>query len=225
LIEREAESTPGVTGVFSELRVELPPPVPQPVPVQASPIPPKPPSPVTASPPPTSPAGSQPARSGPVGEDAEQLSRRIYEVLATHPVLKSLSITVNSNRGVVTLTGKVPSAYEAMLAYRTTEQTPGVDSIIDELEIPPPDDIHPNPLRQEERSEDVEPFLTSRIRRYVDDFAHIDRVFVANDLITIRGSLLKVEEKDRVEAMIRSMALLRGFRLTLILTPYDQGDG
>jgi hypothetical protein len=112
-----------------------------------------------------------------------------------------------------------------MLAYRTTEQTPGVDSIIDELEIPPPDDIHPNPLRQEERSEDVEPFLTSRIRRYVDDFAHIDRVFVANDLITIRGSLLKVEEKDRVEAMIRSMALLRGFRLTLILTPYDQGDG
>ena len=158
MIEKQARATPGVNAVFSELTVELPRPVPQPEPVQGAPLPPDPPSPVTSSTTPPSPAGSQPARPGPVREDAE-LMGRIYEVLAAHPVLRSLTITVNSSRGVVTLKGKVPSASEAMLAYRTTEQTPGVDSIVDELEFPPPDDEHPNPLRQGDLSEDLDHFL------------------------------------------------------------------
>jgi hypothetical protein len=215
-IEEEARSAAGVTGVFNFLVVQPPPHVP-PSQVTSSTAPPPP-----AAPP--APAGFQPARPGPARDDAEQLTDRIYEALTAHPVLRSLTIAVNSSRGVVTIKGNVPSAYEAMLAYRTTEQTPGVESIVDELEFPPPDDEHPNPLRQGARSEDVGPFLTSRIRCCVDESAHIDRVLVAGDLIVIRGSVLKVEDKSRVEAKLRSMAILRDFRLTLVLTPYDHGD-
>lgn len=216
-----------MTGVLSELTVELPQPIGQPDPVQAAPLPPDAPSPVTSSTIQPSPAGSQPSSPGPLGErgeGAEQLTGRIYEVLTAHPVLKSLTITVNSSRGVVRLEGKVPSAFEVMLAYRATEQTPGVESVVDELEFPPPDGEHPNPLRQGARSEDVEPFLTSRVRRCVDELAHIDRVLVADDLVTIRGSLLKVEDMDLVETKVRSMALLRGFRLSFVMTPYDHAD-
>ena len=46
------------------------------------------------------------------------------------------------------LTGQVPSAYEAMIAYRAAQQTPGVREVVDRLEFVVPDEDHPNPLVQ-----------------------------------------------------------------------------
>ena len=148
-----------------------------------------------------------------MARDTRPLSRRVSEALSKRTPLSGLPIGIQSRDDVVTLSGKVPSAYEAMLAYRTVEQTPGVREIIDQLQFQVPDENHPNPLRQKGRPEDIEPYLTSQARRHIGDLAHIDQVRVRGDLLEVRGSLLHAEDQNRVLAILRSMPLLREFRL------------
>ena len=119
----------------------------------------------------------------------------------------------------MTLAGKVPSAYEAMLAYRAVEQTPGVREIADQLQFQVPDENHPNPLRQKGRPEDLEPYLTSQIRRHVGELAHVDRVRVRGDILEIQGTLPDGEDPNRLQAILRSMPLLRDFRLEPVFRP------
>ena len=148
-----------------------------------------------------------------MARDSQKLTRRVAEALGKRPPLAGLPIAVQSRGDVVTLSGKVPSAYEAMLAYRTVEQTPGVRELVDQLQFQVPDENHPNPLRQKGRPEDLEPYLTSQIRRHVGELAHVDRVRVRGDVIEIRGTLLDARDQNRVQAILRSMPLLRDFRL------------
>ena len=106
-----------------------------------------------------------------MARDGQKLTRRVADALAQRAPLAGLPISVQSHGDVVTLGGQVPSAYEAMLAYRTVEQTPGVREITDQLQFQVPDENHPNPLRQKGRPEDLEPYLTSQIRRHVGELA------------------------------------------------------
>lgn len=237
IIEDEARNTPGVSQVFSELRVasqptsETPPPRPEPVlrpDVQVRPNPPR--SEAT----PQSPAPEVPAALAPrtgaepgkavspdlaLARDGQRLTRRVADSLARRSQLAGLPISVQSRGDVVTLGGKVPSAYEAMLAYRTVEQTPGVREIIDQLQFQVPDENHPNPLRQKGRPEDLEPYLTSQIRRHVGELAHVDRVRVRGDILEIQGTLPTGEDPNRLQATLRSMPLLRDFRLEPVFRP------
>jgi len=130
-----------------------------------------------------------------------------------------LPISVQSRGDTVSLSGKVPSAYEAMLAYRAVEQTPGVREIADSLQFQLPDENHPNPLRQKGRPEDIEAYLLSQIRRHVSDLAHVDQIRIRGDLVEIRGSLARDDDRNRVAAILRSMPLLRDFRLESTFTP------
>ncbi|HMF37239.1 MAG TPA: BON domain-containing protein, partial [Isosphaeraceae bacterium] len=148
-----------------------------------------------------------------MARDGQRLTRRVAEALARRALLAGLPISVQSRGDVVTLAGKVPSAYEAMLAYRTVEQTPGVREIADQLQFQVPDENHPNPLRQKGRPEDLEPYLTSQIRRHVGELAHVDRVRVRGDILEIQGTLPSGEDPNRLQAILRSMPLLRDFRL------------
>src|SRR5439155_25895692 len=97
-------------------------------------------------------AGHAPA---PIFDDKDPLSRRVTEALARRPALASSPIKVAASDGVVTLSGRVPTAYEAMLAFRAAEQTPGVRQLIDRLEFALADAEGPNPLRDKARSEDL----------------------------------------------------------------------
>ena len=148
-----------------------------------------------------------------LARDAQPLSRRVTDALVKRPSLAGLPVGVQSHSGVVTVSGKVPSAYEAMLVYRTVEQTPGVRDVLDRLEFQLPDENHPNPLRKKGRPEDVEPYLTSQIRRHLGDVAHVDRVRVRGDSLEIRGTLAHADDENRVQAILRSIPLLRDFRL------------
>ena len=148
-----------------------------------------------------------------MARDTQTLTRRVAEALGKSPTLAGLPIAVQSRGDVVTLSGKVPSVYEAMLAYRTAEQTPGVRDLVDKLQFQVPDENHPNPLREKGRPEDLEPYLTSQIRRHVGDLAHVDRVRVRGDVVEVRGTLLDARDQNRVLAILRSMPLLRDFRL------------
>jgi hypothetical protein len=124
-----------------------------------------------------------------------------------------LPISVQSRGDTVILSGKVPSAYEAMLAYRAVEQTPGVRVIADLLQFQLPDENHPNPLRQKGRPEDIEAYLLSQVRRHLGDLARVDQLRVHGDLVEIRGALARRNDRNRVAAILRSMPLLRDFRL------------
>ena len=124
-----------------------------------------------------------------MARDPQPLTRRIADALSRRSTLKDLPIAVQTRDGVATLSGKVPSAYEAMMAYRTVEQTPGVRDVVDQLEFQVPDENHPNPLKQKGRPEDIEAYLSAQIRRHLGDLAHVERVRVRGDIVEIRGSL------------------------------------
>jgi len=225
-IEETARSVPGVTRVDSQLQVQV---VPRRAEAEDIPPPPepmlRPPSPERAAPPSRQPAAppspqpaivparARPADTGPAGLDSQVLTRRVVGSLQRRPPAAELPVKVRSSNGIVTLAGHVPSAYEAMLVYRATEQTPGVRDVVDRLEFTVPDEDHPNPLLQKGRPEDLEPYLASQIRRHVGDLAHIDRIHARGDVLELRGSLLDAHDRDRLLAILRSIPVLHGFRL------------
>ena len=193
-----ARSVPGVTGVFSQIDV-----IPRRAPIDTE-----------TPPPPPVPAGPNAGPSGPectsAGADRRNraaagfrragsagagrarraaLSRRILGSLGRRPQVAELPVKVRSDDGVVTLSGQVPSTYEAMIVYRAAQQTPGVHEIVDRLEFTVPDEDHINPLLQKGRPDDIEPYLASQIRRHVGDLAHIDRVTARGDLLELRGTI------------------------------------
>ena len=131
---------------------------------------------------------------------------------------------MRSADGTVTLTGKVPSAFEAMIAYRAAQQTPGVREIVDRLEFTVPDEDHPNPLLQRGRPEDLEPYLASQIRRHVGDLAHIDRIQASGDVIEIRGTLAEGQNRDRLLAILRPSRFWAASASNPISLPSDARD-
>jgi hypothetical protein len=146
--------------------------------------------------------------------DADAAAQRATRAIASRPGMAGLPVRVKVRDGVASLSGKVPTVYEAMLAYRAVQQTPGVREIEDRLEFVVPDGAGPNPLIDKGRPEDVEPYLEAQIRRQMGDLAHIDRVRVQGNALDLRGTLGREEDRDRFDAILRSMPILRGFRMT-----------
>ncbi len=156
----------------------------------------------------------------PIPGETQPLARRIVERLERLGLAR-FPISLESHGTSVTLSGYVPSCYEAMLIHRAVEQTPGVREVVDRLEFEPPDESHRNPLIEKGRPENLEPYLTFHIRRHVGALAHIDSVLVEADLVQIRGTVLNVEDKNHVETILHSILILRGFRLSTMLTVFD----
>ncbi|AMV39839.1 BON domain-containing protein [Planctomyces sp. SH-PL62] len=208
IIEQEASRVPGVTRVASDLRVvsrTTPPPPPKPLdgrPIELQ-------RPVPPPPPPQAVPAPAPARPG-VGDP---LGTRVEQAIERRPALRGLPIDTQAADDVVTISGKVPSAYEAMLAFRAVQQTPGVREVVDKLEFPLPDENHPNPLKAKARPSDLEPYFLNQIRRHAGDTAHVDRVEVRGDVVQVSGSLSPGEDQARMDALLRSIPLLRDFRI------------
>jgi osmotically-inducible protein OsmY len=158
------------------------------------------------------PAARAPQRAA-IAVDAGALSERLTQAFARRPALANLPIRVGVREGVATITGSVPSVYEAMLVYRTVQQTPGVNDVVDRLSFVVPDGEKKNPLREKGRPDDVEPYLAAQIRRQVGDIAHVDAVRVRGDILEVRGTMLHAEDQPRLNAILRSMPVLRDFRL------------
>ena len=89
---------------------------------------------------------------------------------------------------------------------------PGIRDVEDQLEFVVPDGQKRNPLIKQGRPEDVEPYLTSQLRRHVGDLAHVEKVRVLGDAIEIWGTLGRAEDRPRLDAILRSIAVLRGYR-------------
>jgi osmotically-inducible protein OsmY len=150
--------------------------------------------------------------------DAQRLTKRVVDSLTRRQALGGQDIKVRTAGDAVTLSGKVASAYEAMLAYRAAQQTPGVREVVDRLEFLVPDEDHPNPLVHRGRPQDIEPYLTAQMSRHLGELAHIDTVRARGDHLEIRGTLLDAFDKERVLAILRSIPVLHGFELDTTLT-------
>lgn len=216
-----------------------PPPPPQPVAVQPDRfmVPPRP-DPAAAgrtpeAPRPAAPAGAEKAPEPPAAAppappraeppavaalDGQRLTRRVIDALRRRPNLAAQPIQVRTTGDAILLSGKVPSAYEAMLAFRTAQQTPGVHDVVDRLEFLVPDEDHPNPLVNKGRPQDIEPYLNAQMSRHLGELAHIDTVRARGNHLEIRGTLLDAADKDRVLAILRSIPVLHGFELDTTLT-------
>lgn len=147
------------------------------------------------------------------------LARRVSEALARRPALADHPIKVSEHDGIVTLAGRVPTIYEAMIAFRAAQQTPGVREVDDHLEFVVPDEEHVNPLRVKGRPMDIEPYLLAQIRRQVGDEVHVDQVRLHGDTLEVQGTLRHEADRPRLEAILRSMPVLRGFRLNPTFLP------
>lgn len=141
------------------------------------------------------------------------LDAKLVEAIKHRPALSGLPVHATVRDGLATLSGRVPTVYEAMLAFRAVEQVPGVVQINDRLEFRVPDGEGTNPLIEKGRPEDVEPYLAAQIRRQLGDQAHVDRVRLTGDNLEIRGTVIEAADIPRVKAVLRSMAILRGFRV------------
>jgi hypothetical protein len=142
----------------------------------------------------------------------------VIDALRRRPNLAAQPIQVRTTGDAILLSGKVPSAYEAMLAFRTAQQTPGVHDVVDRLEFLVPDEDHPNPLVNKGRPQDIEPYLNAQMSRHLGELAHIDSVRARGNHLEIRGTLLNAADKDRVLAILRSIPVLHGFELDTTLT-------
>jgi osmotically-inducible protein OsmY len=145
--------------------------------------------------------------------NGNELTKRLEHALARRESLAKLPIHVASRDGVATISGKVPSALKAMQIFRAVQQTPGVRAVQDFLEFSVPDENGKNPLIEQGRPDDLEPYLEAQIRRQLGDAAHIDKVRVQGDMLTIRGTIPSGEDKARLAAILHSMPVLRGYRL------------
>ena len=155
-----------------------------------------------------------PAEATPINVDADPIGRRAARSVNSRSGLANLPIRVKVRDGLASVSGKVPTVYEAMLAYRAVQQTPGVREVDDRLEFAVPAESEPNPLVEKGRPEDVEPYLEAQVRRQVGDIAHVDRVRVQGNALDLRGTLGREADRGRFDAILRSMAILRGFRLS-----------
>ena len=224
-IGQRLAQTPGVSQVINRLTVGPVASVANPAPrrtLDDQPPPPPTPSDVKPRPDPTEPTGL-PIRPGPAPAPAPAerrpitppngLTGRLDRAIQDRAELAGQPVKVAVRDGVATLSGSVPTVYEAMLAFRAVQQRPGVNAIVDTLQFVVPDGSTSNPLLTKARPEDVEPYLEAQIRRQVGDAAHLDRVRLEGDQLQIMGTLNQADDRPRVEAILRSMPILRGFKI------------
>ncbi len=152
------------------------------------------------------------------GLDNQRLTRRVVEAMKRRPAVAGQPVQVRSAGAMVSVSGKVASAYEAMMTFRAAQQTPGVHEILDRLEFPVPDEDHPNPLTRRGRPEDIEPYLAAQMARHLGDLAHVDAVKARGDHLEVRGTLLDDADRSRVLAILRSIPVLHGFTIDAHLT-------
>lgn len=69
---------------------------------------------------------------------SHELQSRVALFLKQRQVTVGGRVVVSADRGVVTLSGQVPTYYQRQLAFTLASRVAGVVRVIDQLEIPPP---------------------------------------------------------------------------------------
>lgn len=217
-VGQELAGTEGVTEIVNLLETNAEPGAPRPRNLDDTPPPP--PTPANAS---ANRARPMEPSARPITPDARPvdgnikvnpIEARATKALQRVPELRGVGLRLkSSDGGVVSLSGRVAGVKEAMLAFRAVQTTPGVSAVVDSLEFPSPDESHRNPLTHDVASEEVEPYLVAQLGRHLGELAHIDRLVASGDRLEIKATLDRDDDRARTEAILRSLPLLRGFKL------------
>ncbi|MDX2036523.1 MAG: BON domain-containing protein [Isosphaeraceae bacterium] len=227
--------TPGVTGIINQLEVDptiaggaakrpmsdTPPPPPRPYPPDARRVEPRPEPIAAASKPESDPEPkpepkqeTEPERPAGVGRRVDPLASRAIAAAQRVPELRGVGLKIEAiEGGIVKLGGRVAGIREAMLAHRAVRSTPGVVAVVDTLEFPAVDPGKPNPLARDVDRAEAELYLESQLGRHLGDAAHVDRVELAGDRLTVEATLGHQTDRARAEAIVKSMPMLRGLRV------------
>jgi len=143
---------------------------------------------------------------------AHQIARRARP-LGQIPELRGLPIQVELADGVARLSGRVPTALEAMRAYTVVSRRPEVESVEDRLKFSVPLDPNRNPLRTQGDRDAVEDYLKAQARRQLEGQAKLDRLELFGDRVEARLRIKEPRDRRRIEAILRSTPVLRGFTI------------
>ncbi len=152
------------------------------------------------------------ARRKPVEPPLSPDARKIRQQLGDDDRLADLPIEVTSNDDRIELRGEVPSVVEAMWVYDLARREADATRIIDRLRFALPERGRRNPLRMED-PRSVQPFLQQQIARHLDGTADLLSVTMRGDQLELRIHLFREGDEERVRAILRTIAVLRGFEL------------
>lgn len=162
------------------------------------------------------PAAVQPTQAGmrPPGlasASAPALAEQVRTAIESQPALVGSGVGVTAAGDTVTLSGEVPGAYEAMRAFLAAQATPGVGRVIDVMRFTPPQAGRVNPLIERGEASEVAHYLEAQIARQCGRGLSDARVEVNGSTLRVAGQVGTEAERQRVEAILRSMPILRGF--------------
>jgi len=160
-----------------------------------------------------SPAGTE-SKGGPAQEIRDSwITSKTKTALVGDKRVKARQIKVETQRGVVTLRGKVASGEERNAAEEITKGVDGVQSVRNTLEIVP------ETKRKALDAKDDEVTKTVRDRLATDERlkgASI-RVRADNGMVTLMGTVRSVQAKDRAFELARKVPGVRAVRNELQL--------
>jgi osmotically-inducible protein OsmY len=216
-IGAKASKLPGVRGIINQIQVagesEAPaarPPLPGEI--EAGPAP-APPEPELDDQPPPPPRPYDPKLDAPGAAVPGGLAARVNAAIAAVPGSDGTDVKAEAAGSTITLTGRAGTAREALHAFRAAQQTTGVARIIDRIKFPLPTSAATNTLLDGVAAEDLGPYLTYHLGRQLGDGAEVSRVEVQGRALEVSILVGRLADRARVEAILRSSPLLRGFQV------------
>lgn len=139
------------------------------------------------------------------------ITTKVKSKLAMDTETSALSIGVETNNGVVTLTGKVPTQAEKTQAEQIARNTEGVTRIINNITVEPaPTGKTGIEEKAEEGARDVgiaaeDLTILSKIKaRYVAEDILGTNVEVKDGVVTLKGNVENAQEKARAESIAKA---------------------
>jgi osmotically-inducible protein OsmY len=120
----------------------------------------------------------------------DEITSEVQAALDDHPELKTATITVGVNKGVVTIGGFVQTLNQKWIAEDIVKRVEGVNAIVDDIEVRLPGiDKRPHP-------EILADLLTALGLEFGDDVDDI-KVSVQNGAVTLDGQVGKKSQRQR----------------------------
>jgi hyperosmotically inducible protein len=140
------------------------------------------------------------------------LTSKVKAALALSKNVSAFDIHVQSDEGVVTLSGQVPTVQNKKMAEEITMETSGVRAVRNDLKVDPTTKPDPEIQRLSNRVADLE--LQSRVseRLNASGLANQIDVSVADGVVTLGGAVSRSEDKYAAEQLVRGMDEVRGVR-------------
>ncbi|MFC5525370.1 BON domain-containing protein [Rhodanobacter ginsengisoli] len=147
--------------------------------------------------------------------DDKLLQQNVIDELDFEPSIDSADIGVTAERGVITLSGHVPSYTQKVAAERAAWRVKGVKAIAQEIQVRFPGDKKSNDDEIAQRAIDILAWTSS----VPHDSVHVK---VQNGWVTLMGEVGWNYQREAAETSIRRLSGVLGVTNDIALTPAVQ---